>query len=168
MTPRNSCISQVFDQSLNKDKLSSPHSSVTVCSLPRPQRPGRCVPRCTTGLLVAASLRAHRGPPERTKRRQTQCTFTGNLLRELNCSTIILRTCLVNFLVKNGIKYLASSRVKPLSAFLLLILHSSSVSWSASTALPCQSTTTPRYFISNPKQSAFVFYKTIGTTKQTH
>ena len=46
----------------------SPHSSVlTVCSLPRrPQRPGRCVPRCITDLLAAASLRAHRGPPERT------------------------------------------------------------------------------------------------------
>ena len=51
--------------------------------------------------------------------------------------TLFLRTCLVNFLVKNGIKYLASSRVNPLRAFLPLILHSSSVSWSASTALPC-------------------------------
>lgn len=81
------------------------------------------------------------------QQRQSQCKFRGYLLQELNCIAVSSRTCLVNFLVKNGIKYLASSRVKPLSAFLLLILHSSSVSWSASTALPCQSTTSTAYFI---------------------
>ena len=48
-----------------------------------------------------------------------------------------LHTCRVIFLVRKGMRNLASIFVKPFKAIRLVSLHSSSVNCSASTALPC-------------------------------
>ena len=56
-------------------------------------------------------------------------------------------TCLVIRLVKKGIRYLASIFVKPFNVIRCDYLHSSSVSCSASTALPCLCANVKRSYV---------------------
>lgn len=114
VTLRTSRLSQAGLRLKTSQGQSSPYSCVvTVCSPPRrPQRPGRCAPRCTTDLSVSASLRAHRGLPATTETKPMWVHRQSVAKTKPHCSHLTHLSCELSCKERNKI-----FSVKPCKAF---------------------------------------------------